>query len=199
MEGTSFKTHTSGSRVPHFWYSQQRMPLALVPRPCQRQHFRQMDVLHILKQNPCAGTGLWCFRSSSELWAALHRRFTFRLQTFFSEWRQQKRWRSFKSSSDIPVLWYSSVGILKSQGSQAFFDFQGKAYQKWMSSRLPTHTPTAGLAKIFLWWKNFHMFQKFCWPTFSRITSILNIFTDWNTSSLLPPPVFLTKVFFETE
>lgn len=106
---------------------------------CQRQCFRGGCSAHPETKPLWWNWTLKFYKK--QFWTPPEQHFTgVAFQLFFSVWRQQKRRRSFQSSSDISVLWYPSVGILKSQGSQVFFNFQSKAYQRRMSSRLPTHT-----------------------------------------------------------
>lgn len=188
--------YTSGSRVPHFCHSQQRMHLALVPWPCQRQHFRQMDVLHILKQNPCAGTGLWCFREQFWTLSSISQKILFQIAISFPSEGSRRGGGVFKAAQISLLYDIPAWEFLKVRDLRLSLIFKAKPTRNGCLLDC-LHTPTAGLAKIFLWWKNFHLFQNFCWPTFSRITPILNVFADWNTSSLLPPPVLPTKVFLK--
>lgn len=138
--------------------------------------------------NPYARTRLWCFIKTvlNSTWAALHRSSLSDFRLPFCV-KATEVTEEFKSSSDIPVLWYASVGILTSQGSPIFFNFQSKAYQRRMSSRPPTHTYGQDW-KRFSYHERIYMFQKFCWRKLSRITSILSVFTSWNTGSLSPLP-----------
>lgn len=191
--------HTCGSRAPHFWYTQQRMS----PGTCATAL-------------PAAALQMWMFSTSTKqikplcwsralrfygavlysTWAALHRSSLSDFKLSFPSEDSRRDGGVFKAAQislfhDIPAWEFLKVRDLR-------FSLIFKAKPIRNGCLLDClHTPTAGLEKIFLWWKNLHMFQKFCWPKFSRITSILNVFIGWNTSSLLPPPVFPTKVFLK--